>query len=104
MFEIIENGPYIHSLNNEEYYSGGELLIEWDEPIKQDTSAIYWVEIYFTEDYKKDKSRWIQIARIPSKQYNYTWKIDNWIKSNNCRIAIRFVDNHGNRSRYSILP
>lgn len=104
MFEIIENGPSLDSLmGGGKYINTSSVNIQWTEPYK-DNNAIYWVEIYFTENFNNDDTNWIQIARIPSGINNYIWEINKWIKGDNCRVAIRFVDNNGNRSRFSISP
>ena len=96
------------------YPVGGEKLthetiqIEWDEPVllaQGGYKLIYWYEIFYSIDTISEDNRvWHKIADVPSGNSIFNWKVPHKIRSDNCRIGIRLVDNEGGRTPIIMSP
>ena len=89
--------------NGNEIISAKYIIIEWKESIPVSDGSVSWYEIYYTDNYDYlEEPDWKMIAIVPSGITKFEWKIGNLIKSKQCRVAIRSVNNKGEKSDYSI--
>lgn len=93
--------PTLISPNGNETIVSKSLNISWFEPSYQDNQLI-WYEILFVDNYTKfEQDEWVQISVVPNGKSLFQWNIPHYIKSNNCRVGIRAIDQKGNKSRIS---
>lgn len=97
------NKPTIIYPNGKEDIIGRSIRIEWVEPEASSTLSNIWYEIFFTELYDpNDEPDWVKIAVVPQGYSFFDWKMGNKFKSQNCKFAIRSMNERGERSDLSI--
>ncbi len=90
--------------NGKEIISDNEIEITWTSPstISTDGNEVK-IEIYFTEHYEPlDIPQWKMIAEVKSSETSYLWHFEDFINSEECRIAMRTRNSNGEASDWIV--
>lgn len=101
-FNINNDGPTIIYPNGGETFYEGQIEITWTEPSGISDTDSVWYELFLTDQYSHNTiNNLVKVAIINRGNTSYTYRIPKHIKSDNCRVGIRAINQYGVRSRMS---
>jgi hypothetical protein len=101
-FDILSDAPTLVYPNGGEFFTEGNILIQWTEPLNVPSTETVWYEIFITDKYDSyGKLDLRQIATIPYGNSSFSYYINKNLKGLTCRVGIRAVNQNGYRSKIS---